>query len=205
MTRPVVLAIAGLQRRLFWNRSPAELLSRIDEKRRNFDMKRFLVSLVLFCSMVGLGWAAVPGGTNFSGTWALDKAKSESLPRMMENVESLTWVVTQNDKQLSLETKAMAGGSENAQKYAYNLDGSETTADVGGRMPGKATLKAKWMGDGKILELSSVRNLNIQGNDVTITTTEHWELADGGNTLKVHRTMETPRGTQESKLVFTKK
>ena len=71
-------------------------------------------------------------------------------------------------------------------------------------MPGKAALKAKWQGE-SILELNSVLKANIQGNDVTITTTEHWELADGGKTLKVHRDQETPRGTQESKLIFAKK
>jgi hypothetical protein len=50
-----------------------------------------------------------------------------------------------------------------------------------------------------------VTKANFQGNDVTITSTEHWELADGGKTLKVHRTSESPRGTQETKLTFTKK
>jgi hypothetical protein len=75
---------------------------------------------------------------------------------------------------------------------------------MGGQMPGKATLTAKWKDDGKVLELTSKRNMNIQGNEVTITTTEHWELADGGKTLKIHRKSENPRGTQESKLTFTK-
>jgi hypothetical protein len=38
-----------------------------------------------------------------------------------------------------------------------------------------------------------------------MTSTEHWELADDGKTLKVHRKRETPRGTQESTYVLTKK
>jgi hypothetical protein len=117
-----------------------------------------------------------------------------------------TWTVVQNEKTLEVSIQYSGGEQEvPAQKYNYNLDGSETTAEVGGRMPGKATLKAKWMGDGKILEISTVRNINVQGNDVTITTTEHWELADGGKTLMVHRTSESPRGTQESKLTLVKK
>ena len=92
-----------------------------------------------------------------------------------------------------------------AQKVTYNLDGSETTAEMMGQGgPSKATLKAKWASD-SVLELRSVRNVNFQGNDVTITTTDHWELADGGKTLKVHRTTESPRGTNEAKLTFTKK
>jgi len=38
-----------------------------------------------------------------------------------------------------------------------------------------------------------------------MTTTEQWELADGGKTLKVHRKTETPRGPQESTWALTKK
>jgi hypothetical protein len=142
--------------------------------------------------------------TNFSGTWALDKSKSE-LPRMMANVESVIWIVTQDDKKLTLETKTVAAGQESSQTYTYNLDGTETTAEIAGRMPGKATLKAKWLDDGKILELTSVRQASFQGNEFTITTREHWELAEDGKVLKVHRVTESPRGSQETKLVFTKK
>jgi hypothetical protein len=76
---------------------------------------------------------------------------------------------------------------------------------MGGRMPGQATLTAKWQGDGKILELTSVRKMTVQGNEVTRTSTEHWELADGGKTLKVHRVSEGRQGPQESKLVYVKK
>jgi hypothetical protein len=60
------------------------------------------------------------------------------------------------------------------------------------------------MDDGKFLEMNEVRNVNFQGNEVTITSTQHWELADGGSTLKVHQVTESPRGKQEAKLVLTK-
>lgn len=166
-------------------------------------MKRISVALALFCVLaVGSVSAAA---TNFSGTWVLDKAKSEGLQGPMASADQ-TWVVTQDAKTLMLETQITGGPQEiPPQKRTYNLDGSETTAEVMGRMPGKATLSAKWMSDGKILELNSTRNVNVQGNDVKITSMEHWELADGGKTLKVHRVSESPRGTQESKLVLTKK
>jgi hypothetical protein len=150
-------------------------------------------------------WSVGAAGTDFSGTWALDKAKSEGLQGRMANVEQ-TWAVVQDAKTFTVEA-TFSGGEQQVppQKRTYNLDGSETTVDVTGQMPGKATMKAKWQGDGKILELSRVQTGNFQGNDVKITSTEHWELADGGKTLKVHRVTESPRGTQETKLVFTKK
>jgi hypothetical protein len=82
------------------------------------------------------------------------------------------------------------------------LDGSETTTES---ERGKSTSKAKWLNGGKTLEISSVTSREVQGNAFTITSTEHWELADDGKTLKVHRKMETPRGSQESTYLLTKK
>jgi len=169
-------------------------------------MKRSLVLLSLCCAlMVGIWSVNAAAPANFAGTWALDKAKSEGLQGRMANIDQ-TWAVTQDGKTITID-KSFSGGEQPmpSQKSTYNLDGSETSQEMTGRMPGKAALKAKWQGEGKILELSSVFKTNVQGNDVTITSTEHWELADGGKTLKVHRTSESPRGTQESKLTFTKK
>jgi hypothetical protein len=180
-------------------------------------MKRALTICGLFCAlMIVVASISAQKGANFAGTWELDKAKSK-LPEMMaNNLTSLTWTVTQTDAELKVEPKAemaqggggggggrgMMGGNQPA---SYKLDGSETTTDLTGRMTGKVTRKAKWAGDGKILELNAVTNADFNGNAITSTTTEHWELADDGKTLKVQRKSESPRGTQESTYVFTKK
>jgi len=167
-------------------------------------MKRLLVFCILVCALAVEVWAAGAPPANFSGTWVLDKTKSEGVSGAMAGAD-VTMVVTQDGKQLTTETTITGGQREiPPQKATYNLDGSETTAEMTGRMPGKATMKAKWMGD-TVLELSSVQNVNVQGNDVTITRQDHWELAEGGKVLKVHRKSESPRGAQESKLVFNKK
>lgn len=168
-------------------------------------MKRSLVFLSMFSVLMVGFWSVGAAATDFSGTWMLDKAKSEGLQGRSANLDQ-TWVVTQDAKTFNVEA-TFSGGDQTPppQKRSYNLDGTETTVDVTGQMPGKATMKAKWQGDGKILELSRVQTGNFQGNDVKITTTEHWELADGGKTLKVHRVSESPRGTQDIKYVFTKK
>jgi hypothetical protein len=179
-------------------------------------MKRALTICGLFCAlMIVVASVSAQKGANFAGTWELDKAKSK-LPEMMaNNLTSLTWTVTQTDAELKVEPKAemaqgggggggrgMMGGNQSS---TYKLDGSETTTDLTGRMTGKVTRKAKWAGDGKILELNAVTNADFNGNAFTSTSTEHWELADDGKTLKVHRKSESPRGTQESTYVFTKK
>ena len=163
--------------------------------------------ILAFCSMimiVAMAAVAVSAASpNFAGTWVLDKDKSQGVQGPQGGVPDITLVVTQDDKKLVVEEKRMMNGqAAPSRPNTYNLDGSETTAELTGRMSGTAKLKAKWAKD--TLELNSVANVNFQGNEVTITTQEHWELADGGKTLKIHRTRETPRGTQESTLVFTK-
>ena len=168
-------------------------------------MKRSLVFLSLCCVLMVGFWSVSAAPANFAGTWVLDKAKSEGLQGPMAQMD-VTLTVTQDAKTLTTETKYSGGQQETpAQKATYNLDGSPTTVEMSGRMPGQATLTAKWQGDGKILELTSVQKMNVQGNDVTRTTTAHWELADGGKTLKVHRVSEGRQGPQESKLVYVKK
>ena len=166
--------------------------------------KLLLASTVIGVSLLGIGLvSAAP--SNFAGTWTLDKSKSQGLPQQMASAD-ITWVITQDDKQLSYDTKVVVEGQERpAQNYVYKLDGTETTAEMTGRMPGKATRTAKWTNDGKVLELKQVQKGNFQGTDVTITSTDHWELADGGKTLKVHRAIESPQGAREQTMVFAKK
>ena len=162
-----------------------------------------MASLSIFVLVVGIS-AASAVQTNFGGVWVLDRQKSEGLQGRMGNLD-VTMTVAQDDKQLTVETKYSGGERERApEKVTYNLDGGETTAEFTGFMAGKGTLKARRLDDGKTLELHSVRKANFQGNEVTLTTTERWTLGEGGKVLQVQRTIETPRGTRESKLVFNK-
>ena len=167
--------------------------------------KFFAISSVLTIFVASL-ISASADNANFAGTWVLDKAKSGELPRGWQNAESVTWMVKQEGGQLVIEPQITGGqGPGGGQPVTYKLDGSETTADVNlGQATGKATRKVKWMNEGKTLELNSVTNAEFQGNPVTITTVEHWELGEGG-VLKVHRKTQSPRGEQEFNFVFTKK
>lgn len=181
-------------------------------------MKRLLAVCSVLCALlIVVAAVSAQKGANFAGTWALDKSKSQ-LQGPMQNVEGITWTVTQDDKEVKREQKiegappaggpggggggggrGMMGGGGT---LSVKLDGSETTTE---NPRGKSTTKAKWSGDGKVLEITIVRNVSTPNGDFTLKTTEHWELADDGKTLKVHQSTETPQGAREANMVFTKK
>jgi hypothetical protein len=70
-----------------------------------------------------------------------------------------------------------------------------------GAMPVKLTAKIE---EGK-LNLSQSRTFNTQMGEITSVTKETWTISEDGKTLTVKRDSETPRGTNSSEMVFTKK
>ena len=163
-----------------------------------------LTLFAAFCLLVALSvCAAAPA--QFAGTWALDKQKSDALPGPMAGAD-ITMNVTQDDKQIAVETKYTGTGEDlPAQKVSYGLDGVEKDFEFSGRLPGKGKVAAKWLSDGKALELHATRTVNFQGEDRTIAITEKWELGEDGKTLKVARKVDFGQGSFDSNLVFNKK
>jgi hypothetical protein len=178
------------------------------------NMKRTLTICGLFCAlMIGVATVSAQKGANFSGTWELDKSKSQLPQRQADSIKSSTWIVTQDGNQITVEQKTEyaegAGGPGGGRgrgagmggPMTVKLDGSETTTDTG---RGKTVSKAKWLSAGA-LEITSVTSGEFNGSAFTRTSTEHFELADGGKTLKVLRKSEGRNGPQESTWVLTKK
>ncbi len=185
-------------------------------------MKRTIAMCGAFALLLALSvTASAQKGANFAGTWELDKSKSQLPGRQAEMIQSVTWTVTQDANQLSRDQKmernpnaqAPAGGPPGGGgrgggggmmggggPLTVKLDGSESKTE---NERGKSATKATWQGS--VLEIKTVGTFNTPNGEMTTTTTEHWELADGGKTLKVHRVSESPRGPQESTWVFTKK
>jgi hypothetical protein len=186
-------------------------------------MRKFLVGGALACALLVNALAAPSAAqANFAGEWALNKTKSTDLPQQWANLESLILTVTQDAQQLVVASETKMGADANAggggmgggrgrgmggfpPSSTYKLDGTETTAEAMGGRGGTSTLKAAWKDEGKTLELKRVSKFNFQGNDVTVTTTEDWSLSADGKTLTIKRASESPRGAQNSTLVFDKK
>jgi len=204
-------------------------------------MRKLLYAFGLTSALV-FALAAHAAAPNFAGTWTLDKSKSQGLNQRMQNVDSVTWNVTQTEKEITIDEKVTGGGGPGGAgpggpppagapapgapaaggpppgggqgggpgrgmgmgggPRTFNLDGSETTGEMGrGKFVRKATLSS----DGKTLELASkVTFQGPDGNEITTTSTDKLTLSADGKSLTVVRHAESPRGAQDSTLVFNK-
>ena len=192
-------------------------------------MRKLLFALGLTSALV-FALAAHAAAPNFAGTWTLDKSKSQGLSQRIQNAEGVSWVITQTDKEITIDEKIQGGGGPGGPggppaggapaggppggggpgrggmgapgPRSYNLDGSETTGEAGrGKFARKATLSS----DGKTLELVSKLTFQTQdGNEVTTTSTDKLSLSGDGKVLTVVRHSESPRGPQDSTMVFNK-
>ena len=190
-------------------------------------MRKLLYAFGLTSALV-FALAAHAAAPNFAGTWTLDKSKSQGLNPRLQNAESVSWVITQTEKEITLDEKVTGGGGPGGPPgggpgaggpgsgqgggrsgmmgpqgpRTFNLDGSETTGDSGrGKFARKATLSS----DGKTLELVTKATFqSMDGNEVTTTSSDKLTLSADGKVLTVVRHLETPRGAQDSTLVFNK-
>ena len=174
-----------------------------------------MVAALMFTLAVS---AAAP--TNFAGTWSLDKGKSQNLSRRQQGADSVSWTITQDDKQITIDEKITggepAGGPGGggpgggggrggfggpAGPRSYNLDGSDTAFEAG---PAKGARKASWSSDGKTLELTSKSTFSGPNGEVTVSSSDKLQLSSDGKVLTVNSHRESPRGPQDSTLVFNK-
>jgi hypothetical protein len=190
-------------------------------------MRKLVYAFGLTSALV-FALAAQAAAPNFAGTWTLDKSKSQGLSQRVQNAESISWVITQTEKEITIEEKVTGGGGPGGGPPSgapaaggapqgggqgggrgmmggprtFNLDGTETTGDTG---RGKFVRKAVLSSDGKTLELvSKVTGQGPDGNEVSFTNTDKLTLSADGKVLTVVRHSESPRGPQDSTWVLNK-
>src|SRR5262245_52563354 len=150
-------------------------------------MRKLLFAFGLTSALV-FALAAHAAAPNFAGTWTLDKSKSQGLSQRVQNAEGVSWVITQTDKEITVDEKITGGGGPGGGApgaggpppgaqgggpgggggrgmmgpmgpRTYNLDGSETTGETGrGKFARKATLSS----DGKTLDLVTKSTFQTQ-------------------------------------------
>lgn len=165
-------------------------------------MKRMLVmsSLSLVALFFGFGIAAAK--VDFSGTWVMDKSRSEGMPPDMEQ----TMTVTQAGDTLNVETKVVSDQGDQTVGGIYTLNGKEmeyTPKRMGAEGKGKRT--AKWSNTDNGFEVTEVERFDSPNGEVTLEFTRKWQMLADGKTLTIELDVKGPNGPQHSKRTFVKK
>ncbi|HXB72215.1 MAG TPA: hypothetical protein VNY05_28515 [Candidatus Acidoferrales bacterium] len=151
--------------------------------------------LALFTMVLGFPFAAhTQGGSNFSGTWKMDPARSESAHQAVP-IGPVTLVINQTALELRIETRrtetGRSDGGESAvqsQILTYRLDGTESTMAAETGAPVKT--RAHWNGNKLVTETER----NVQGSSVT--TMYIHSLDPKGKELTVDKTLLVQHGYQ---------
>jgi hypothetical protein len=160
-------------------------------------------------SLIGLAVALVSaqGTVNFSGTWVLDKSKSDvsQFTGVGEGTEkaqniSMTMVVEQQGTNLKVTRTLKTQGDERKEIHTYKIDGRETT-NTGFR--GETVIaRAFWEGDKLVVR--STRTMRVLMKDISAESRGVWSLSPDGKTLTITAQVNSPRGEQRVKTVFDK-
>ena len=158
--------------------------------------------------MILLSAAVFAADVDFSGEWVLNQDKSE-FPEMSESrgpgdgrrFAAANLTITQKENELTV-SRAMIGrsGEERVRETVYDLSG-KTTKQEGRRGPTMHTAKV----EDNVLHIKSVRAMEREGTAFEIVTTQKWSVVDDGKGLLIESSMESQRGTMESKSYYEKK
>jgi hypothetical protein len=192
-------------------------------------MRKIVLAIAVLGAMTFALAVSAAAPTSFAGSWSLDKAKSQGLSQRLQGADSVTWVITQDAKTISVEKKVAGGqppaggggggapaggppggggggggrGAGMGGPASFNVDGSEATSENG---PAKITRKATWSSDGKSVELSTNSAFTApDGTERKNSSTDKLSLSADGKALTSVTHSEGGRGgPQDSTLVFTK-
>ena len=151
-------------------------------------MPRMAIAVFTMMLVVPLA-GATQRTTDFSGTWKMDAARSESAHQAVP-IGPVTLVIKQSATELTIETRRSDTDKSpiHSETLTYKLDGSEST--VAGTDGTPLKLQAHWEG----AKLVTGTTRNIEGS--TITTTYVHSLDPKGSELTVHKTLTVQHGYQ---------
>jgi hypothetical protein len=172
-------------------------------------MKWFLSMLGgLSLIVLAVGLASAQGKVNFSGTWVLDKSKSDvsELLGTGERAEklqdaSLIMVVKQEGTTLRVTRTLKVEGEEKQRTFMYRTDGAKTT----NTSPRGRSIDSKASWEGKNLVIVSTSELTILWKEFSANIKEVWSLSPDGKTLTIDAQIHSPRGDQRVKALFDKR
>jgi len=146
---------------------------------------------------------AQSGMVNFSGSWALNAEKST----LGDNPGSQRmwaggFVVTQEANLLTVvRTRTNQSGETSTTTMKYTLDGKES---VNTSQRGDSKSVAKWSADGKTLNIETSRTFDMNGQSITMKSTEAWSLTDA-KTVSIAYAFQGRDGEVKATVVCDKK
>lgn len=167
-------------------------------------MKRNFVMAGVAALVFAFSLAAASAKADFSGTWTLDKTKSEGLPA---SIKDQVLVVKQDGDKLSIDSKLTTETGEQNTTDAYMLDGkpADFTQKGPGGAEGKGKRTAKWSADGNGLDVKEEVTFETPNGSLALDVTRKWTLSADGKTLTVEMSIASAMGSQQMKRVFVKK
>jgi Tol biopolymer transport system component len=167
--------------------------------KRSFLFKLLFVTMIL---MVALPFYtnAQTGKTNFSGSWAINEAKSNLGDGSRMGGGDFT--AKQDGNMLTVErTFTNRDGESVTSLMKYTLDGKES---LNTSQRGDSKSVANWSADGKTLTISTSWTFNMNGETRTMQSVEVWTMTDP-KTINIQSTMTTPNGERKLTMVYDKK
>ena len=175
-------------------------------------MRRIICALSLTSALMFtlVAQAAAP---NFAGTWTLDKSKSQGLSQRVQGADSIQWVITQDDKQITIDEKVTGGqqgGGPGGPAGAAPAGAAPAGAPPAGGPPGGGG----GQGGGRGMGMGGPRSFNLDGSEVSGDTgrgkyVRKATLSSDGKTLELttNSTFQGPNGeitaTQSDKLTLS--
>ena len=163
-------------------------------------MRVKVLAIDLAATLLVMGTSVTAAQTvDFSGTWALDKNRSEGLPAGMDQ----TMTVKQAGNRVEVVTNASSDQGKREIKDQFILDGKETEFTPAENSKGKRT--SRWSDDGKGFDVIEEATIERGAGPENFKVMRHWRLSDDGRTLTIEMTFDEPGGPGKSKRVFVKK
>jgi hypothetical protein len=176
---------------------------------RRLEMRKILIAGVLVLGLASLAVAA-----DLTGTWALDKSKSDPIGTGMRGPGGgggggtppeieLSLVIKQSGSELVVGRKMTFNGEARDSENKYALDGKESV-NPGMMGRGEVKSKARWDGDKLVIESNQVFQ-TPNGDTREMKSRDEYALSADGAVLTLTTTRTTPQGERTSKQVFNKK
>lgn len=154
--------------------------------------------LLVMCAVA----AGAQGRPDFSGSWRLDRARSDFGPFSGSPAvrAEVALAVAHEGAELKITRRETLDGRERTTELVYYTDGrGEMNPSTLGRVGVKSTTKVD---GGKIVATSTLTRKGPDGKPSTLEATDTWQLSGDGRTLTQTTSVSYGGGTQTIKQVF---